>query len=55
MSGAKHPPESSQLQRFKDLARELEADEDPQHFEETVRKIAPAAGKRTEPKDSHDR
>jgi len=30
-----------QLDKFADLARELEADEDPAHFEETVRKIAP--------------
>lgn len=31
----------SQLDKFRDLARELEADEDEKHFEETVRKIAP--------------
>lgn len=31
-----------QADKFRDLARELEADEDPQHFEETVRKIAKA-------------
>jgi hypothetical protein len=30
-----------QADKFRDLARELEADEDPAHFEETVRKIAP--------------
>jgi hypothetical protein len=30
-----------QLDKFKDLARDLEADEDEKHFEETVRKIAP--------------
>ena len=30
-----------QLDKFRDLARELEADEDPARFEETVRKIAP--------------
>lgn len=34
-----------QLEKFRDLARELEADEDEAHFEETVRKIAP----KTEP------
>ena len=33
--------EKPQLDKFRDLARELEADEDPAHFEETVRKIAP--------------
>lgn len=31
----------SQVDKFRDLALELEADEDPAHFEETVRKIAP--------------
>lgn len=30
-----------QVDKFKELARELEADEDPARFEETVRKIAP--------------
>lgn len=40
MSGEKHPPESDQAQRFRDLARQLEADEDPAHFEETLKKIA---------------
>ncbi|MEW5688332.1 MAG: hypothetical protein AB1942_25725 [Pseudomonadota bacterium] len=30
-----------QLDKFKDLARELEADEDEARFEEAVRKIAP--------------
>lgn len=30
-----------QLDKFKDLARDLEADEDEARFEETVRKIAP--------------
>lgn len=33
--------EQRQVDKFRDLARELEADEDPAHFEETVRKIAP--------------
>lgn len=32
-----------QLDKFKDLARELEADEDEARFEEAVRKIAPKA------------
>lgn len=30
----------SQLDKFKDLARELEADEDEARFEDAVRKIA---------------
>ncbi len=29
-----------QTDKFRDLARELEADEDPAHFEETLKKIA---------------
>lgn len=31
-----------QLDKFKELAREAECDEDEARFEETVRKIAPA-------------
>ncbi len=31
---------ASQRAKFEDLARELEADEDPAHFEETLKKIA---------------
>lgn len=54
------PPKPSQLDKFRDLARDLGADEDEARFEETVRKIAPKApdapkGKRSEVKDSHDR
>lgn len=30
----------SQADKFRDLARQLEADEDPAHFEETLKKIA---------------
>lgn len=37
-------PDPSQIDKFRDLARELEADEDEARFEETVRKIAPKAG-----------
>lgn len=33
--------EPGQIDKFRDLARELEADESEEHFEETVRKIAP--------------
>ncbi|HQT52559.1 MAG TPA: hypothetical protein PKX06_03645 [Phenylobacterium sp.] len=38
MSDKNH--ESSQADKFRDLARQLEADEDPAHFEETLKKIA---------------
>lgn len=34
------PAEKPQIDKFKDLARELEADEDEEHFEATVKKIA---------------
>lgn len=58
MSRDKAPPESeairpespdgalgqiAQVDKFRDLARELEADEDEARFEETVRQIAPKA------------
>lgn len=36
-----------QLDKFRELARELECDEDEARFEETVRKIAPK--ERSEP------
>jgi hypothetical protein len=35
--------EPSQIDKFRDLARELEADEDEGRFEEAVRQIAPKA------------
>ena len=35
------PEGPSQLDKFKDLARDLEADEDEARFEEAVKKIAP--------------
>ena len=41
MSDPPIQPPKPQLDKFRDLARELKADEDPAHFEETVRKIAP--------------
>jgi len=43
--------QKSQLDRFKELARELEADEDEERFEETVRKIAPKPEAVPKPKD----
>lgn len=39
MGEREHP--GDQIDKFRNLARELGADEDPAHFEETVRKIAP--------------
>lgn len=35
-------PDKPQSDKFRDLARELEADEDEAHFEDAVRKIAGA-------------
>jgi hypothetical protein len=40
MSGPGNDPKP-QIDKFRDLARELEADEDEERFEETVRQIAP--------------
>lgn len=37
------PRDKPQLDKFRDLARQVEADEDETRFEETVRKIAPKA------------
>ena len=39
MTDPKEP--KPQLDKFRDLARELEADEDEERFEEQVRRIAP--------------
>lgn len=33
------PPKPSQLDKFRDLARELETDEDESRFEEALKKI----------------
>jgi len=41
MTDKDHEP--SQIDKFRDLARELEADEDEARFEDHVRKIAPKA------------
>ena len=38
-----------QADKFRDLARQLEADEDPAHFEETLKKIATRTPSRDEP------
>jgi hypothetical protein len=47
MSTSKPPAESSaraksQIEKFRELAREVEADEDPETFKAVVRKIAKA-------------
>lgn len=39
-SDGKHD-QRTQADKFRDLARQVEADEDEAHFEETVRRIAP--------------
>lgn len=44
--------ERPQLDKFRDLARELEADEDEKAFEEQVRRIAPKPPARTDEKSS---
>ncbi|MFC3068707.1 hypothetical protein [Phenylobacterium soli] len=41
--------EQSQIDKFRDLARELEADEDEKHFEDALRQIAPK-DRKPEPK-----
>jgi hypothetical protein len=38
----KEPPAKSQLDKFRDAARELETDDDPERFAERVRKLAKA-------------
>lgn len=42
-------PESSQPDKFRDLARELECDEDEAAFKDKVRKVATAPKPETEP------
>jgi hypothetical protein len=42
-------PQPSQLDKFKKLARELEADEDEAHWDERLRKIAKAKPKPEKP------
>jgi len=41
----------SQLDKFRDLARELEADEDEARFEETVKKVVQAPKAETKGED----
>lgn len=54
MSISKKPTENSktppgQLDKFRDLARELQADEDPVRFEETLKRIAKRGAPEPEP------
>lgn len=44
------PPSPSQVERFKQAARELGASEDEAAFEETIRKVAEAAAGTNKPK-----
>jgi hypothetical protein len=43
MSDPQHKPESSQVEKFRDLARKLETDDDEARFNERVKKLAKAA------------
>lgn len=43
-----------QIDKFRDLARELEADEDEERFEEAVRKIAPKGDAVTDRRPKED-
>lgn len=43
MTAKLEPPNPKpQSDKFKDMARELEADEDPEHFEKAVKKVSEA-------------
>ena len=44
------PDEKPQIERFKEVARELECDEDPAKFEEALRAIVRAKPVQYEPK-----
>ncbi len=46
--------DKAQLEKFKDLARQLEADEDEKAFEDQVRKVAAAIPVRPAPKADGD-
>lgn len=43
------PANGSQLDKFKELARELEADEDEKHWDERLKKIAKTKPKPEKP------
>lgn len=48
----RQPPQSdarAQLDKFKDLARQLEADEDEERFEETVKRVSTPNSPRKSP------
>lgn len=44
-------PDQSQIDKFRDLARELEADEDEGKFEDAVKRIAGAERPKGEPEE----
>jgi hypothetical protein len=46
----REPDEKPQIERFKEVARELECDEDPARFEEALRAIVRAKPVQYEPK-----
>lgn len=52
MAEPKH--DSTQADKFRDLARELECDEDEAAFEEKVRKVAKSPPPESAPKDSEE-
>lgn len=49
------PDEKPQIERFKEVARELECDEDPDRFEEALRAIVRAKPVQYEPKKRQPR
>jgi len=53
MAEPKHSPEPSQVDKFRDLARELECDDDEAAFAERVKKIATAPRPAKDEKKPH--
>ncbi len=51
MTQRKPTDSTSQADKFRDLARQLQADEDPAHFEETLKKIATKTPPTSKPDD----
>ncbi|MGH6955428.1 MAG: hypothetical protein ACREEW_02035 [Caulobacteraceae bacterium] len=50
---AKAPKPKAQAEKFRDLARELETDDDETRFDERLKKLAKAPKPKTEPKPKH--
>jgi hypothetical protein len=48
---AENKPDQSQVDKFRDLARELECDEDEARFEKTVKRVAAKNSSAERPKD----